>query len=308
MKYGFVVPFADAREFAGVAKLGEQHGWDGIFTWENLYGVDAWVTLGAAAMVTERIRLGTLLTPASRHRPWDLASDVGTVDRLSRGRVVMGVGLGALHGGWTRFEADEGRRVRAQRLDESLSVLAGLLGSEDPASFSFNGSHYPVRVEGADAPPGPPPPAQRPHPPVWVVGAYRPGAPRQPSLERAARWQGLLPTVIDPDAEEGKPSYDLTSFAEVVARVRGLREDAGLPWEGYDVVVEADSTGEFIQLEGTPSDWERAGGTWWVESWWSLEPGEQGLAEVRRQVETGPSRDHPPDVPAKAIRSGGSAP
>ena len=290
MRFGFVVPFADSREFAGLAALGEQRGWDGIFTWESLYGVDAWVTLGAAAMVTERIRLGTLLTPASRHRPWDLASRVGTVDRLSRGRVVMGVGLGALHGGWTRFEPDEGRRARAQKLDESLAVLAGLLGSPDPGSFTFRGEHYPVLREGDDAPPGPPPPAQRPHPPVWVVGAHRPGAARQRSLERAARWQGVLPTVIDPDAPEGKPNYDLTSFAEVVAAVRGLREGAGLPWEGYDVVVEADSTGEFIQLEGTPADWARAGGTWWVESWWTIEPGEQGLAEVRRRVEAGPPK------------------
>jgi alkanesulfonate monooxygenase SsuD/methylene tetrahydromethanopterin reductase-like flavin-dependent oxidoreductase (luciferase family) len=285
MRFGFVVPFADSREFAGLAMLGEQHGWDAIFTWEDIYGVDAWVTLGAAAMVTEHIRLGTLLTPASRHRPWDLASDVSTVDRLSRGRVVMSVGLGALHGGWLRFEEDEGRRARAEKLDESLAVFAGLLSHE---GFTFEGKHYPVRPKGDDAPPGPPPPVQRPHPPVWVVGAYRPGASRQPSLERAARWQGLLPTVIDPNTEEGKPNYDLASFAEVVAAARALREDAGLTWDGYDVVVEADSSGEFIQLEGTPDDWARAGATWWVESWWSIEPGEQGLAEVRRRVEAGP--------------------
>jgi hypothetical protein len=285
MRFGFVVPFADSREFAGLAVLGEQHGWDAIFTWEDIYGIDAWVTLGAAAMVTERIRLGTLLTPASRHRPWDLASDVSTVDRLSRGRVVMPVGLGALHGGWLRFEEDEGRRTRAEKLDESLAVFAGLLSDE---GFTFEGRHYPVRPKGEDAPPGPPPPVQRPHPPVWVVGAYRPGARRQPSLERAARWQGLLPTVIDPDAEEGKPHYDLTSFADVVGATRTLREEAGLAWDGYDVVVEADSSGEFIQLEGTPADWAQAGATWWVESWWSIEPGEQGLAEVRRRVEAGP--------------------
>src|SRR5687768_6367510 len=101
MRYGFVVPFADTREFTELAALGEQHGWDGIFTWEAVFGVDAWVTLGAAAMVTQRIRLGTLLTPVARWRPWDLASRVGTVDRLSGGRAVLGAGLGALHEGWT---------------------------------------------------------------------------------------------------------------------------------------------------------------------------------------------------------------
>jgi alkanesulfonate monooxygenase SsuD/methylene tetrahydromethanopterin reductase-like flavin-dependent oxidoreductase (luciferase family) len=285
MRYGFVVPYADSREFAEVAALGETHGWDGVFTWESLYGVEAWVTLAAAAMTTQRIRLGTLLTPASRHRPWDLASRVSTVDRLSNGRVVMAVGLGALHPGWLRFEPDEGRRVRAEKLDESLAVYAGLLGG---GTFTFDGSHYPVQAAGEGAPPDPPPPVQRPHPPVWVVGAYLPGRSRQRSLERAARWQGLLPVVGSAGPQPEQQQYDLDSFADVVGRVRALREDLGLAWDGYDAVVEADSTGEFVRLEGTPSDWEQAGATWWVESWWSVATGPEGLAEVRRRVEAGP--------------------
>lgn len=55
MRFGFVVPHGDARDFAQVAALGERHGWDGVFTWEAVWGVHAWVTLGAASMVTERI-------------------------------------------------------------------------------------------------------------------------------------------------------------------------------------------------------------------------------------------------------------
>ena len=74
----------------------------------------------------------------------------------------------------------------------------------------------------------------------------------------------------------------------MVSRVRALRAEAGLPWEGYDVVVEGDSTGEFVQLEGRPADWEQAGGTWWVESWWSVPEGADGMREVRRRVEAGP--------------------
>lgn len=70
-----------AREFTELAAAGERCGWDAVFTWEAVWGEHARVVLGAAAMVTERIRLGTLLTPASRWRPWDLASVVGTVDR-----------------------------------------------------------------------------------------------------------------------------------------------------------------------------------------------------------------------------------
>jgi hypothetical protein len=285
MRYGFVVPFADAREFADVAALGEQHGWDAIFTWESLYGEHAWVTLAAAAVQTSRIRLGTLLTPASRHRPWDLASMVSSVDRLSGGRVVMSVGLGALHPGWTRFEPDEGRAVRAAKLDESLAVYRGLLSGEP---FTFDGHHYPVGPQGEGAPPLPPAPTQRPHPPVWVVGAYLPGRTRQPSLERASQWQGVLPTVAVPDAKPGSPHLTLDSVAEALGVVRELREGAGLPWEGYDVVIEGDSTGEFVKSAGTPDQWAGIGATWWVESWWSVEPGPAGLAEIRRRVQAGP--------------------
>ena len=165
MRFGFVVPYASAREFAELAALGERRGWDAVFTWEALWGEHAWVALGAAAMVTERIRLGTLLTPASRWRPWDLASAVGTVDRLSGGRAVMTVGLGALHEGWTAFEADEGRRARAEKLDECLAIYDGLMHGQP---FAYDGKHYSARPTDLLVPE---PPAQRPRPVNTAVRA-----------------------------------------------------------------------------------------------------------------------------------------
>src|SRR3954453_22316712 len=184
MKSGFVVPYATEREFAELARLGEELGWEAVLGWEALYGVDAWVQLGAAAMVTERIRLGTLLTPASRHRPWDLASRVGSVDRISAGRAFMSVGLGAVHPGWTAFEPDEGRAVRARKLDECLAVFAGLL--DDPATFTYAGEHYSAGPNDFMLPP---PPPQRPPPPVWVVGRRRrvAGDSRRSSGRRGGR-------------------------------------------------------------------------------------------------------------------------
>jgi alkanesulfonate monooxygenase SsuD/methylene tetrahydromethanopterin reductase-like flavin-dependent oxidoreductase (luciferase family) len=281
MKFGFVVPHADAREFTELAALGEQRGWDGVFTWEAVWGVHAWVTLGAAAMVTERIRLGTLLTPASRWRPWDLASAVGTVDRLSRGRAVMSVGLGAAHEGWTAFEPDEGRGVRAEKLDECLAVYDGLMRGQP---FSFTGKHFSAKPTDHFVPD---PPAQRPRPPVWVVGARVTGRATQPSLARAARWDGLLPAIIEDGA--GRDMAGPAELAQIAGEVKALRADAGLAAEPYDIVLEADSTGEFMQLDPpAPGEWEAAGATWWVESWWSIEPGADGLAEVRRRIETGP--------------------
>ena len=279
MRHGFVVPFATEHEFIDLARLGEEQGWDGVFTWEALYGIDAWVLLGAAAVATERIRLGTLLTPAARYRPWDLASDVGTVDRLSGGRAILSVGLGAPHDGWTAFEPDEGRTVRARRLDECLDVYAGLLGGEP---LTYQGKYY--RATPYDFP-KPPPTPQRPHPPVWVVGAPTPGGGRQRSLERAARWQGLIPSVGAPDGG----AKTVEAFAAVVEPVRRLREESGLPWEGYEVVIEADSWGSFTQLEpADPVAWADAGATWWIESWWDVPAGSEGVAELRRRVAAGP--------------------
>ncbi|MGO4599582.1 LLM class flavin-dependent oxidoreductase [Terrabacter sp. 2RAF25] len=280
MRSGFVVPYATELEFADLARLGEQRGWDAVFGWESLYGVDAWVQLGAAAMVTERIRLGTLLTPASRHRPWDLASRVGSVDRISGGRAFMSVGLGALHPGWLAYEADEGRAVRAKKLDECLDIFAGLLG--DAASFTYAGEHYSAAANDFMLPP---PTPQRPHPPVWVVAAPTPGGGRQRSLERAARWQGVIPAIHSTD---DRPKT-LDAFAGVVEPVRRLRAEQGLPWADYDVVIEADSWGDFTRLEpAEPAAWQQAGATWWVESWWDIPQGAAGLAEVRRRVEAGP--------------------
>lgn len=285
MRFGFVVPYADSREFAALAALGERAGWDAVFTWEAVYGVDAWVSLAAAAMVTEKIRLGTLLTPVPRIKPWDLATHVGTVDRLSGGRVILGAGLGALHDGWTAYEADEGRKVRAQKLDEGLEVYRGLLAGQP---YAFEGTHYQAKPNDFMLPP---PPVQRPHPPVWVVGAKVIGRTRQPSLERAARWQGLLPAWADPDERHDGNSgvHGPERMAAIVAEVRALRERAGLPWEGYDVVLEADSTGEFVKTEHhSPEVWAEAGVTWWVESWWSLPMGPESLPELRRRIEAGP--------------------
>lgn len=286
MRFGFVVPYADSREFAELAALGEQHGWDAVFTWEAVYGVDAWVSLAAAALATERIRLGTLLTPVPRIKPWDLATRVGTVDRLSDGRVILGAGLGALHEGWTAYEADEGRRVRAEKLDEGLAVYAGLLGGQP---FEYTGRHYSAAPNTFMLPD---PPVQKPHPPVWVVGAKVLGRRRQPSLARAARWQGLLPVWADPD-DPNDGNSGVTGperMAAIVADVRRLREEQGLPWDGYDVVLEADSTGEFMKTELHPPDvWAEAGVTWWVESWWGMPGGAEGAVEIRRRIAAGPA-------------------
>jgi hypothetical protein len=271
MKFGFVVPHADAREFTEVAALGEAHGWDGVFTWEAVYGVSAWAALAAASMVTSRVKLGTLLTPAARWKPWDLASAAGTVGQLSGGRAVMAVGLGAVSEGWTAFEPDEGRKVRVGRLDECLDIYAGLLAGPP---FTYDGTYYSVRPTDFM-----PPPATG-RPPVWVVGVYLPGQERQPSLDRAARWDGLLPGVMEDGEQRTVRSPE--ELADIIGRVNPRSP-------GFDIVLEADSYGEFMQLDPpSAAPWAAAGATWWIESWWLLPRNQDGLAEVKRRVAAGP--------------------
>src|ERR687893_1811835 len=126
MGFGFVFPGGDARTAADFAKAAEHAGWDGFFVWEPVWGVDAWVSLTAAAMQTERIRLGTMLSPLSRMRPWKLASETATLDRLSGGRVILAVGLGAIDTGFAAFGEVTDRTTRAELLDEGLDILTGL--------------------------------------------------------------------------------------------------------------------------------------------------------------------------------------
>src|SRR5690606_16120542 len=109
-----------------------------VFLWDGIEGHDAWVTLAAIAARTERIRLATMLTPISRRRPWKLAQEAATLDRISGGRVILPVGLGAPETGFANYGEETDRRIRAEMLDEGLDVLDGLWSGQ---SFSYEGKH-----------------------------------------------------------------------------------------------------------------------------------------------------------------------
>src|SRR6266511_2282755 len=144
MRFGFVLPRGDARDAAELAAVAEDAGWDGFFVWESVWGVDAWMALAAAAVRPERIRLGTMLTPLPRKRPWELAGQTATLDNLSGGRTILSVGLGAPHEGWLAFEPDPGRRTRAELLDEGLAWIR-----EHRAAAGLPMEGYDVVAEGA---------------------------------------------------------------------------------------------------------------------------------------------------------------
>ena len=107
-------------------------------------------------------------------------------------------------------------------------------------------------------------------------------------MERAARWQGVFPAWAG--GAEGSSGLSLDGLRTIVDELRSLRAEAGLPWEGYDVVVEGDSHGDFGEVHGSPQPWEDAGATWWVESWWDVPDTPEGVDELRRRVSAGPPR------------------
>jgi alkanesulfonate monooxygenase SsuD/methylene tetrahydromethanopterin reductase-like flavin-dependent oxidoreductase (luciferase family) len=272
MKYGFVLPAGDARTAADFAREAEEAGWDGFFVWEPVWGIDAWVCLTAAAMQTSRIRLGTMLTPLSRMRPWKLASETATLDNLSSGRIILAVGLGAVDTGFAAFGEETDRVRRAELLDEGLDILTGLWRGQP---FGYQGKHYQVEPMSFAVPP---PPIQRPRIPIWVVGAW----PHPKSMRRAARYDGLLPYV--PGApDNGRPtSADIRAMIDFVGKGRADSTP-------FDVVMEGktpgDNPAEAARIVGS---WAEAGVTWWTETMWDAPDGAEGREMVLRRIQQGP--------------------
>ena len=204
----FMPPFDELAEpalLAELAALAEDRGWEGVFVWDHVdYRApvralaDPWVALAAVAVATSRIRLGPLVTPLSRRRVHKLARETVTLDRLSGGRLTLGVGLGSDNSGELSGHGEEtDPRARAELLDRGLEQLAGY----------WDGGFEPA-------------PAQRPRIPIWVAGRW----PNRRPLRRAARWDGFFPIDLPGPAE----------LAELAAEVTELRAGDG----PFDLVAE----------------------------------------------------------------------
>ncbi|HPH96065.1 MAG TPA: LLM class flavin-dependent oxidoreductase [Anaerolineaceae bacterium] len=272
MKYGFVLPRGDARTAADFAAEAEVAGWDGFFVWEPVWGVDAWVALTAAAMITSHIRLGTMLSPLSRLNPWKLASETATLDQLSGGRVILSVGLGATDCGFEEFGEITDRRLRAERLDEALDLL-NLLWKGLP--FTYEGKHYQVHLEQAQEKfkagvLGAAAALQQPRIPIWAVGAW----PSKKSMARVKRCDGLLPAVI---GEDGKVAMRPATPEEIAAMKASM--------EGFngDIVVEGETPGDDLEAAIVKAQaYARAGATWWLESRWDEPDPDRVLTRIRQ--------------------------
>ena len=258
MQYGFVIEGGDAIETGELTHQAEVAGWDGVFIADAIDIVipnspplpwfDPWIVLAAMAMRTERIRIGTLITPVSRRRPWKLARETITLDRLSNGRLIFGAGLGAAEndGGFYKVGEAMDLKVRAQSMDEGLAILAGLWSGKP---FSFNGAHYKVQEMTML-----PTPVQSPRIPVWVPGVWT----KEKSMQRALRWDGIIPQKYK--------SMERMTPAEV-RELKQFVDEHRSSSEPFDIVVGGTTPGgNRKRAAKTVSAFEEAGATWWLES------------------------------------------
>jgi len=276
MRYGFIVPKGDPRTVARLAREAEEAGWDGIFYWDGICvgemeTYDPWVVMAAMAMETKRVRLGAILTPPARRRPWKLARETMTLDHLSDGRLVLPVGLGTLDdGGFSKVGEPTDRKIRAQLLDEGLEILTGLWSGKP---FSYEGEHY--RLEEMTFLP---PPVQRPRIPIWVVGAW----PSKKSMNRALRYDGLLAAKMGRTATEpGVTPEDIRAMKEYVEENRKTDATFDIVWEGETPGEDPERAASMVH------PFAEAGITWWIEAMWSS-PNEP--EDLRCRLLQGPPR------------------
>lgn len=262
MNYGFVMTTGGPRDAAELAQAAEQAGWDGFFVWDAPWGQDPWVMLAAAAMTTERIRLGTMLTGVPRRRPWKLAAETATLDNLSNGRVILSAGLGAPETGLVEFGEVVDRRTRAELLDECLDIVAGLWAGQP---FEYEGTHYTVKPVTFYEPPKP---VQQPRITVWVVGAW----PREKSMRRVLKWDGIIASGFD------KKGAARQATPKEVGEIKAYVEQERAATTAFDIVVEGETP------DKTYERYVDAGATWWNQAMWSA----PDLATLRRAIDTGP--------------------
>lgn len=288
MRFGIMLPafeaFSDPHLLVQTAREAEDVGWDGFFLWDHLvhnglYAVaDPWVALAAIATATTRLRIGTMVTPVARRRPWKLARELATLDQLSNGRVILGVGVGEPpHEDFAAFGEDASLKTRAEKMDEAMAIITGLWGD---TPLHFEGKHYQV-----NSVPFRPTPVQTPRIPIWVGGNF----PRRGPMQRAARWDGYAPIKW---SEGGMQLADWDAVREQIAAERTSAQPLTLVQLGSLHGLDAAQALERV----TP--YAEYGIDWWLEgvdpfsdeASWSQPWPSGAVEEMKAQIRQGPPR------------------
>jgi alkanesulfonate monooxygenase SsuD/methylene tetrahydromethanopterin reductase-like flavin-dependent oxidoreductase (luciferase family) len=274
-------PAADPRRLGELAALAEDAGWDAVFVedyivYQNRQDVptyDPWVALAAMALATSRVRLGTMVASPSRRRPWKLAREAVTLDHLSGGRLILGVGLGdPTDTTFATFAEETDLAARAAMTDEALDVLAGLWTGEP---FGYEGRHYRFGEVTFL-----PPPVQRPRIPIWIGGGY----PNPGPLRRAARWDGAWLYRVAARGETEDTGGVLTpDELRELRRLVEARRPSGAP---FDLVVHGPQPGRDPGRERERLCASAEAGATWTGDW--IAPAEPDV--MRAAVARGPLR------------------
>jgi len=265
-------------EIAELATLAEDSGWDGIFLedyiiYQGQVGTptfDPWVTLAAMAVATTKIRLGTLVTPLPRRRPWKLAAEAIALDHLSNGRLILGVGAGDVNDpSFGSAGEPTDARTLAALLDEGIHLLAAFLAGE---SVTFAGEHFSVTDLKLT-----PASLQKPRIPIWIGGNWLVPAVRR----RAVTWDGTCVYRGTPGgADEGPMTPD--DVREICVAVEAKRGSVA----GCDICIgggqrDPDWKKERDHIRAVAA----AGATWWQD--WL---GPVDLDTMREAIRRGPIR------------------
>ena len=285
MKFGISISnlgiYSDFEGLIALAQDAEKSGWDGIFPWDHILHkpradsrlIDPWIALAAIAANTRKVMLGPMVTPLARRRPWKVARESVSLDHLSKGRLILGVGLGSVvNQDFERFGEERNDKIRGEKLDESLEILQGLWKGEP---FGFSGKHYRIE-EGTVFLPKPY--GDRDKIPIWVGGGK--WSWRKKPFRRAARFEGAFPEFTDKSGDAVAKYFE--NVAEYIKHYRGNLE-------GFDCVTLGKASRRKAMIKEYFEPILRSGKiTWWIERVYSWKG---DLEQIRNKI-----REGPPDV------------
>ena len=255
------------QDYVKLAKIGEECGWEGFFIWDHVFlpwapeqdVLDPWVILSAIATQTKKTTLGTTITPLARRRPMIIAREAITIDKLSNGRFILGVGLGG-NEELKSLGEEENPKIRGEMLDESLEILKGLWSG---VPFSYDGKHFKINEPVTFKPAG--------NIKIWVGGNW----PNKKPFRRAAKFDGIFPLKVGHD-----PSIYPKDYREIMNYIGKYRNSM----ESFDL-VKSIYTIKDKEHDAYIHEFIEMGINWLLEAFW---PGRCSLKEIQERIELGP--------------------
>ncbi|MFX1515776.1 MAG: LLM class flavin-dependent oxidoreductase [Promethearchaeota archaeon] len=258
---------SNPQDYIKLAKSGEECGWDGFFLWDHVFlpwttdhdVLDPWIILSAIATQTNKITIGTTVTPLARRRPMIIAREAITIDRLSSGRFILGVGLGST-AELKALGEEENPKIRGDMLDESLEILKGLWSGKP---FTFDGKHFKIKEPVKFKPEG--------NIKIWVGGTW----PNKKPFRRAAKYDGIFPLKAGSD-----PSLYPQDYQEILSYIRKYRKSL----DSFDVVKSILTVGD-KEEDAYIHHFMDIGANWLLEAFWSERC---SLKEIQKRIDRGP--------------------